>query len=596
MYCHTRGPLGSFIIFLVFIFSSVSHGEMVQILHTNDLHGFLEHSVSDQKKGGFHNVKRVFEEQKLWAKSQDIPTLTLDAGDFAEGSLFYFAQNGRRSFEVMNLMGYDAVVMGNHDWLMGSKELNKIMKEVEPNFTYLGANIKVNSVLHPALHKKIEPYKIVTIGDIKIAILGLTTSEKFYSWRFENGKIKKPVKVAKKYAKKLKKKLGVDYVIVLSHTGVWKDEEIIKGNDRIDLIVGGHSHTAIHKPYYVKDKKGVARPIVQAGEHGKFVGQLLLKLNKGKKLEIVQYRLIPVENKGLDHSHHPQVANAQEDVQNYVKKTREIIEDRFSKDWLYEVMGESLIPLMSSDSQLTTWTALVTDGLKECVNADLSVHSPGFGGADLPTGKITRELVFQGYPRIFDMDSQYGWRLYDVEIYGFFIKTIVKLILNRRLPVAFSGITFDIHDENDEVVQVQTSGDINDEIEHKSRVIQHKFLGLLSNYRISNIRINGQKVKWTKKYHLALPEGIVRGGLGITRFVKFVFRSISKNEYSVWECLNKKVQKEQLLTFDYQNNKWDPVVEKSLKSGNHEKAQSFGNRMFIIPRVKPLEKVYTIPQ
>ena len=569
------------------LISQIAQAELLQILHTNDLHGFIEHTVFDENKGGYKNIKRIFEEQKEWAKKEKMETLTLDAGDFSEGSIFYFAQNGRRNFEMMNLLGYDAVAMGNHDWLMGSKELNQILKDVNLSFNYLASNVSINALMYPKLYKKVEKFKIVSIGNIKIGILGLTTNERFYSWRFEDGKIKKPEKVAKKYAKKLKKKYGVDYVIVLSHTGVWKDEEIIKKNSNVDLIVGGHSHTALFKPYYVKDKKGIERPIVQAGEHGNYVGKLVLELKKGKPLIIKSYRLIPVKN--LHHSKvsNSKIAESQKDVAEYIKETRNILETRFDKSWLSEKMGDSLINLRSSDDHLTTWTALVTDGLKECTNADMAVHSPGFGGTDLPAGKLTREKIFQAYPRIFDVESQYGWRIYDVEIFGVFIKTIVKVVLNRRMPVAFSGITFDVRDENDDLVLTQTSGDVNDQ----DKVIQRKFLGLLSNYNITNIRINGEKVKWNKKYKLALPEGIVRGGLGITRLVKFIFRNISKNNYSVWECLNKKINKEQLVTFDYHKDQKSIVNKRNLRKGNQGKSIKYNNYMFVSPRIKPLEKV-----
>ena len=95
----------------------------------------------------------------------------------------------------------------------------------------------------------------------------------------------------RKWAKRLKKE-GSDFVIALTHLGVEADKELAKKAD-VDLVVGGHSHTALLKPVFIdkKLKRKSSRsnrnedsfklvPIVQAGSHGKYLGKLIVDLKR----------------------------------------------------------------------------------------------------------------------------------------------------------------------------------------------------------------------------------------------------------------------------------------------------------------------------
>ena len=118
--------------------------KLVQILHTNDLHSYLESTIKDPKKGGHAYLKTAIEKQKYLAGRQGIPSLVLDAGDFLEGNLFFLADGGKQVMKVMNNMGYDAVVLGNHDWLMGTKQMEGYLEETAPSFPLLAANFKAD--------------------------------------------------------------------------------------------------------------------------------------------------------------------------------------------------------------------------------------------------------------------------------------------------------------------------------------------------------------------------------------------------------------------------------------------------------------------
>ncbi len=557
-----------------------TQAKLVQFLHTNDLHGFFEHTVEDKHRGGYAALKAEIDKQKKRALSRGIPSLVVDAGDFMEGSIFYFSSNGRKTFDIMNKMGYDAVAVGNHDWLMGSKELAAIVRDVPPKFAYLGANFKPNFALFPGLRKSIEDYRVFEIDGVKIALMGLTTDELFYKWRLDFGDIHDPVKTGKKMATEIKKEGVADFVVALTHNGFHKDKDLVKESKDLDLVIGGHSHTFLYKPFFQKNKKDKLVPIVQAGEHAKVLGRLLVNVEKGKPLEIVEYELIPIsEYKDVD-----------DDILDYVKEARNEFENKFGKDWLQEEIGISKIPLTNNDERLTTWTAFITDGIKECMGgSQMAAHSPGFGGADIPEGGIDREMIFQTYPRVFDFKDKYGWHVYQVESFGVFLKVIIKFILRQQYPVAFSGITFDLVDSKGDVIDVEPGDIVDDGVISNEK----NWLGIDKKFKVKNLKIGGKKVKWFKKYKIAIPEGIVRGGYGISRFVKFIMRNSARGEMSIWGCLNEKVKKEEVIDSEYARRRRKFIGHDKTKSGvEYNKYEDY---MFIPAKMSPKAKLKSIP-
>lgn len=534
------------LIFIVSILISTNlFAERLQIIHTNDLHGFFDHSVYNRDVGGYARVKTVIDRLKAQAASEGIESLVVDGGDFMEGNLYYMANNGAKTFNIMSAMGYDAVVIGNHDFLMGTKNLNELLKENPPKFDYLGANFKLDgTALYTGIRKNVKDYAIYEKAGAKIALMGLTTDELFYAWAFKNGKIKKPGKTADKIAKKIRKNENPDFVIALTHLGTRKDQKMINKSSGIDLVVGGHSHQALFNPIYFPNKNGVKVPVVQAGSHGKFVGKLVIDVIPGKPLKIVSYDLIPVRHSKIEED---------EVVADFVRRSREKINNLYGEDWLNEVVGFTEIPLVHSGWRMTPWTAWITDAVRESVDADLSFHSPNFGGANLPVGRITKEDLFNTHPRAFDHKEKLGWSVYSVDIYGVVIKSVVRLVLKTQQPLAFSGITFDLVDKKNNIVYTngQWTGVEGDDPKED---VFNKYLGIDGKFRVKNIKINGEGVKSFKKYRVALNEGIVVGGLGISSVVKFLLRKITKSEISVWQALIKKMSREGIITRDYAKN------------------------------------------
>ena len=100
--------------------SIFAEAKLLQIIHSNDLHSYFEGSRTG--KGGYARIKTLVDQLKDDAASKGIETYFLDAGDFGEGSSFYFSNNGVDSLKALDLLGVDATVIGNHDFILGGKE------------------------------------------------------------------------------------------------------------------------------------------------------------------------------------------------------------------------------------------------------------------------------------------------------------------------------------------------------------------------------------------------------------------------------------------------------------------------------------------
>lgn len=527
-----------FLIIVVIAFAENASAKKLLILHTNDLHAFLSSSVEDKKVGGYATIKTMIENERKKAQEQGMEVLVLDAGDFLEGSLYYMAERSRRSFNIMNEMGYDAVAVGNHDWLMGTPELNQLLVDRPPQFHYLGANFKVKKKKrhkHKAIQHYIKDYFIKNIHGYKVAIMGLTTNEMFYAWRFEDGEITDPIKRAKKVARHLRRKERADFIITLNHIGFWKDRELARESKEIDFIVGGHSHTFLKKVHFEKNKNRKDVGIVHAGEHGKVLGRLVVELGDDKKIKVLDYKLLPVLKENV---------NSNSRIEEYIKKTDDALSKQYGRDWLDEIVGETEVPLLSTADRLTYWTAFIADAMREAVDADVSVHVPNLAGTGLGVGPISREDMINAYPRFFDLGDKDGWNLYTAEVYGAFVKSVVRLSLNYQKSLVFSGATFDLvdRDNNPYVIDLNYIGhDLENPMNEVDDWLSN-YLGVNSDYRLTNILVNGEPIVATKKYKIALPEGFVVGGMGISSSVDNILRQVKETKVSMWEAIESKIK------------------------------------------------------
>lgn len=468
--------------------SAPARATLLQIIHTNDLHSHMDHAM-DPSRGSYAAVKATIDQLKWNARTQGIDTLTLDAGDFTEDSQFYLADQGVQAWKAMDAMGYDAVEIGNHDWLAGPVFLDEEVGKAQPSFAFLGANF-----LFPWSSKNLVKYMRqwleTTRAGVKIAIYGLTTDDMQYSWMASPGMIYNPEWRAKEDLPKLTARN--DFVIALTHLGVAADKSLVSHVKGIDLVVGGHSHTALQQAVVVKNPAGKSVPIVQAGMHGNFVGDLLVDVEKGKPLQILRYQLVPVYSGGAKDAAMTQV----------VQQTRDRLNSDYGAAWLSEVVGYSEVPLENAyyKDNPTVWSDFVGESIREAGNADAAIDVTQFEGFDQPAGPITREQLFVLYPRIFEFSERYGYTVWTTEVQGWVLQFAMQEAFSQGMPLSPVGITADVDDQGNS----------------------------------KNFKVNGQPLVSTRNYKIAMPEAIARGAFGITKYLHLLLKGARDTQVPIW--------------------------------------------------------------
>lgn len=253
------------------------------ILHTNDTHSRVEpinkydstcpaqDDAEGKCFGGMARLKTAVDIRRNALGAAGRNVLLLDAGDQFQGSLFYFTYKGLFAAELMNKIGYDAMVVGNHEFDNGPETLGKFVDAV--NFPVLFANTDLAK--EPNLSGKVVSHIVKEIAGHKVAIIGLLAEDTpEISSPGPNVPFLKAENVLGTLIPKLEAD-GINKIIVLSHIGFERDKEIAANVDGIDIIVGGHSNTLLEEyPAVVTAPNGKSVYIVQAYAHTKYLGEL----------------------------------------------------------------------------------------------------------------------------------------------------------------------------------------------------------------------------------------------------------------------------------------------------------------------------------
>jgi len=247
------------------------------ILHTNDVHSRLEPFGDDG--GKYAGQGGVAARAALIAqiRREEENVLLLDAGDIFQGTPYFNLYKGEPEMKAMEMMGYDATTMGNHDFDAGIEGFARQLHNI--NFPVLIANYDFTKTI---LEGKTKPYTIIKKAGIKIGIFGVGIQLKGLVPEDAYGDTKylEPIQVAGSISERLKKREHCDFVICLSHLGYHydynkvSDKILAKESEYIDLIIGGHTHTFLDKPTTMTNKKGKEVIINQVGWAGLRLGRL----------------------------------------------------------------------------------------------------------------------------------------------------------------------------------------------------------------------------------------------------------------------------------------------------------------------------------
>ena len=251
-----------------------SYAQELTILHVNDTHSHIDPQRSGEYAGRGGVIEQAVYIDSVRAAEGRRNVLLLHAGDFGQGTSYFKQMNGDIEIDVMNAHGFDVVCLGNHEFDNGVDELARRLADLDADVVC--SNYDFSS---SALEKHVKPYVIVRRAGLKIGIFGLLTDiskvvEKSIADAFE---YQDPAEVANRYAAFLRDEKKCDMVICLSHLGYEEDKELASAVRNMDLIVGGHTHTLLHKKQIVKDPDDKDVVVVQNWKWGLNVGHLSVK-------------------------------------------------------------------------------------------------------------------------------------------------------------------------------------------------------------------------------------------------------------------------------------------------------------------------------
>lgn len=266
----------------------------LSIIHTNDVHSRIDQVTAQgsfctpkdaQDNKCFGGYPRLIGKIRELRQAQPNP-LVLDAGDVFQGSLFYTLLKSDAVKPFVEMAGYHAMTIGNHEFDDGPAELAKFLDGLKT--PVVTSNIDTSR--EPRLQNKWNAYRVVEIGGQRIGIIGLTTRETDIT------SSPGPTVSFGDHAEALRRNVrelqgqGVNKIIALTHVGTAEDRELAKQVDGIDVYVGGHSHSLLHNgedrrregPYPIVERTPSGAPalVVQSYYAGIFLGNLQVTFDK----------------------------------------------------------------------------------------------------------------------------------------------------------------------------------------------------------------------------------------------------------------------------------------------------------------------------
>ncbi|EAM2227486.1 TPA: bifunctional UDP-sugar hydrolase/5'-nucleotidase [Salmonella enterica subsp. enterica serovar Senftenberg] len=287
----------------------------ITILHTNDHHGHFWRS--EYGEYGLAAQKTLVDSIRKEVAQEGGSVLLLSGGDINTGVPESDLQDAEPDFRGMNLIGYDAMAVGNHEFYNPLTVLRQ--QEKWAKFPFLSANIYQKSTGE----RLFKPWVIFTRQDIKIAVIGLTTDDTAKIGNpeyFTDIEFRKPAEEAKVVIQELNMNEKPDVIIATTHMGHYDngdhgsnapgDVEMARSlpAGSLAMIVGGHSQDPVcmasenkkqvnyvpGTPCAPDKQNGIW--IVQAHEWGKYVGRADFEFRNGE-MKMVNYQLIPVNLK-----------------------------------------------------------------------------------------------------------------------------------------------------------------------------------------------------------------------------------------------------------------------------------------------------------
>ncbi|HOK41056.1 MAG TPA: bifunctional UDP-sugar hydrolase/5'-nucleotidase [bacterium] len=414
-----------FLIFVVFLFAKEKIIN-IAILHTNDIHGNIGISKAEYVNpdfppttGNLASIKTIIKNFNKYINADEY--ILVDAGDFFQGTTIGNLSRGEAVIEVFNMVGYDLIVPGNHDFDFGFENLKELINKSKVPFICCNVVDENNNLIF-------KPYLIKEKKGIKIGIIGVLTEEMprlSIGKNISGLKFLNVITETKKYVELLREKEKCDVIIVVSHLGFEEDKELAKKVSGIDIIIGGHSHTGVSEIYEDAENHTL---VTQAYSKGGTLGCLILKISEEtKKINGYKNELIT-----LFEDLYP----AEEEIIGKIKEWEEKVEKGFD-----DIIGTAKNNLIKSEPESNLGN-LICDAIRTRYNADVAFQNMGGIRSDIKKGKIKvrdifNVLPFDNYIVLIKMSGAELLEALEISVegsHGILQVSGIEMVYNPKLP------------------------------------------------------------------------------------------------------------------------------------------------------------------
>ena len=370
---------GLFLILLIAVIAisciNNNYKQQVNIFQINDTHGAF---VTDDNTIGMEKIASILSSLE---KSNN-QYVKIANGDMLQGTYISNIHYGKPIIEALNLLKFDAFVLGNHEFDWGIEEIAKYkdgdLSNGEADFPFLAANI-VNKNTKERLDWT-DQYVILQKNGYKIGLMGFIgkglessiAEDKVKDYEFLD-----PVPIARELAKKLRTEDKCDVVLVSVHgysTMYKEDYAELEGDERIDAVITGHTHQQIEEEYPRYDD--YVMPLIQSRTKNISAGEIIILMDSNKKP-------ISATIKHYDPKSYKSDAKMEELIQEYSKDidhSNEIV--TYTPNELYEgTLGREM-----------------ADAMVDKYQAAVAFINTGGVRAKISTGNIRIKDIYEVFP------------------------------------------------------------------------------------------------------------------------------------------------------------------------------------------------------
>ena len=484
------------------------------ILHTNDVHcGIMD-------KIGYDGL--MLYKKELQKKYKYV--LTVDVGDHIQGGTIGLISKGEDIINIMNEIGYDVAILGNHEFDYGVEQLDKCKSKL--NCSYICANYCLTKDKKPIY----DPYKIIEVGTKKIAFIGVATPQTIsktflHEILDEDNNIKydfltdnngqKLYSTIQKYITEVKEK-GANYVIILAHLGNEGDapyeftsDGFLANIEGVDAMLDGHTHRVYSQKS--KDKNGKNITLCQTGTKLANIGVLKIATDGTITSELISE--VPEPNDKTS-----ALSVKRGDINRWVDKDMNDYLggiEALHADELNEVIGKVDFDMkinadssgdskkQISRSEEVSLGDLVADAIRAAGNGEIGLINAGSIRADLFNGEITYGEVLNVLPFSADIIVKEipGKNILDALELG-----VMHLPGKSSIFLQVSGISFKVNATFDSSVEVTSDG---------------TFKGVRGERRVYDVKVGNVALDENKKYRISFDNYIAGGGDGFSMFSEF---------------------------------------------------------------------------